>query len=270
MDPDGDGDPSDGIDGWRLDVAFCVSHAFWRAWRQHVRAINPEAYIVGELFGADDVLASYLQGDTFDAAMNYPFAYACYEYFIHEQHRIDTSTFDRKLADLRAAYPACVAEVQQNLLDSHDSNRIGSHIVNRAGANIRQWDAYCQWSSVEKNPSYDTRKPTAEERRLHNLAVLFQMTYLGAPMVYYGDEAGMWGANDPCCRKPMVWPDLSYAPEATRPDGSVAETPDSVTFDRTLFDLYRGLIHLRHNTPALCRGDFATVLVDDAAEVHVF
>jgi cyclomaltodextrinase len=41
MDPDGDGDPSDGIDGWRLDVAFCVRHPFWKAWRRHVRAINP-------------------------------------------------------------------------------------------------------------------------------------------------------------------------------------------------------------------------------------
>ena len=270
MDPDGDGDPGDGIDGWRLDVAFCVSHPFWRAWRQHVRSINPEAYIVGELFGTDEVLASYLQGDTFDAAMNYPFAFACYEYFVHEQHRIDTSTFDSKLADLRAAYPACVAEVQQNLLDSHDTNRIGSHIVNRGGANIRAWDAYCQWSSVEKNPSYDTHKPTADERRLHKLAVLFQMTYLGAPMVYYGDEAGMWGANDPCCRKPMVWPDLSYAPEASRPDGTLATDPDPVLFDQSLFDLYRGLIHLRNNTPALRRGNFNSVLVDDQREIYAF
>jgi len=270
MDPDGDGDPSDGIDGWRLDVAFCVSHAFWRAWRQHVRAINPEAYLVGELFGEDEVLASYLQGDTFDAAMNYPFAYACFEYFIYQRHRIDASAFDRKLAELRAAYPACVAEVQQNLLGSHDSNRIGSHIVNRADANMRLWESYHQWSSGEKNPAYETRKPTADERRLHKLLVLFQMTYLGAPMVYYGDEAGMWGANDPCCRKPMVWPDLSYAPEATRPDGAPADAPDPVAFDQALFDLHRGLIHLRNNTPALRRGDFTAVLVDDASDVYAF
>lgn len=270
MDPDGDGDPSDGIDGWRLDVAFCVSHAFWRAWRQHVRAINPEAYIVGELFGEDEVLASYLQGDTFDAAMNYPFAYACFEYFIYQRRRIDASAFDRKLAELRAAYPACVAEVQQNLLGSHDSNRIGSHIVNRADANMRLWESYHQWSSGEKNPAYETRKPTADERRLHKLLVLFQMTYLGAPMVYYGDEAGMWGANDPCCRKPMVWPDLSYAPEATRPDGAPADAPDPVAFDQALFDLHRGLIHLRNNTPALRRGDFTAVLVDDASDVYAF
>jgi glycosidase len=89
-------------------------------------------------------------------------------------------------------------------------------------------------------------------------------------MVYYGDEAGMWGANDPCCRKPMVWPDLSYAPEASRHDGTMAETPDPVVFDQTLHDLYRGLIHLRNNTPALRRGDFTAVLVDDAAEVFAF
>lgn len=80
----------------------------------------------------------------------------------------------------------------------------------------------------------------------------------------------MWGANDPCCRKPMVWPDLSYAPEASRPDGTLADTPDAVGFDQTLFDLYRGLIHLRNNTPALRRGDFSTVLVDDAAQVYAF
>jgi glycosidase len=68
----------------------------------------------------------------------------------------------------------------------------------------------------------------------------------------------------------MVWPDLSYAPEARRPDGSLLETPDAVAFDQTLFDLYRGLINLRNNTPALRRGDFRTVLVDDAAEVYAF
>jgi cyclomaltodextrinase / maltogenic alpha-amylase / neopullulanase len=119
-----------------------------------------------------------------------------------------------------------VAEVQQNLLSSHDTNRIGSHIVNRAGANMREWEAYCRWSSAEKNPAYNTRKPTVEDRRLHKLAVLFQMTYLGAPMVYYGEEAGMWGANDPCCRKPMVWPDVSFAPEASLPDGKAGQFLD--------------------------------------------
>ncbi|MCP4426522.1 MAG: hypothetical protein GY803_18675 [Chloroflexi bacterium] len=66
----------DGIDGWRLDVAFCVAHPFWKAFRQHVRSINPEAYTVGELVVTEGALEPYLQGDEFDAAMNYEFAVA--------------------------------------------------------------------------------------------------------------------------------------------------------------------------------------------------
>ena len=54
---------------------------------------------------------------------------------------------------------------------------------------------------------------------------LFQFTYVGAPMVYYGDEVGMWGANDPDCRKPMVWDDLAYNDEVYNADGST-RTPD--------------------------------------------
>lgn len=270
MDPDDDGDPTDGIDGWRLDVAFCVGHPFWKRWRRHVKAINPQAFLVGELFYTLEDLAGYLQGDELDAAMNYPFAYACAEYFVQETHRIATSTFDRRLAEVRDAFPPCVAEVMQNLFSSHDTNRIGSHIVNRREANMRQWQQYCDWSSAQNNPTYDTRKPTAEERRLHRLFLLFQMTYLGSPMLYYGDEAGMWGANDPCCRKPMVWPELSYAAEKYRPDGSLLPTPDAVAFDHDLFDLTKRLIRLRKNNPALRHGDFEPVLVDDAKEVYAF
>ncbi|RIK15217.1 MAG: alpha-amylase, partial [Anaerolineae bacterium] len=73
MDPDGDGDPADGIDGWRLDVAFCVRHPFWKAWRQHVRAINPEAYMVAEVVQSPEEEKPYLEGDEFDAVMNYNF-----------------------------------------------------------------------------------------------------------------------------------------------------------------------------------------------------
>ena len=63
----------------------------------------------------------------------------------------------------------------------------------------------------------------AEEIALQKFFVIFQMTYLGAPMIYYGDEVGMWGANDPDCRKPMLWDDIDYEPETTRPDGSRRE-----------------------------------------------
>ena len=205
MDPNGDGDPSDGIDGWRLDVAVCVQHNFWKKWRALVRNINPEAYLTGEVFVEQfDEMKSYLQGDEFDAVMNYHFTYACTEFFANERNHISASAFDRHLRELREAFSPDAAYVMQNLLGSHDTDRFASRIVNRDKKTMRTWLDYYEWSKA-KSPDYDTRQPTAAERRRQKLAILFQMTYLGAPMIYYGDEAGMWGANDPCCRQPMLW-----------------------------------------------------------------
>ena len=109
----------------------------------------------------------------------------------------------------------------------------------------------------------------ALERRLHLLFVLFQMTCLGAPMVYYGDEAGLYGANDPCCRKPMLWPGLHYDAEAIGPDGKPRAEPQAIGFDRALHDEYRRLIALRHALPALRTGAVRTLLADDARQVLV-
>ncbi len=104
MDPDGDGDTSDGIDGWRLDVAFCVKHPFWKAWRKLVKNMNPNAYLTAEIVDDIYVLAPYLEGNEFDAVMNYNFAFACAEYFVQRKHRIDTGRFDTLLKELRDAF----------------------------------------------------------------------------------------------------------------------------------------------------------------------
>ena len=82
------------------------------------------------------------------------------------------------------------------------------------------------------------------------LFVIFQMTYVGAPMVYYGDEVGMWGANDPDDRKPMIWDDIRYEDEVTNPDGSLRPA-DKVAVNRQLQQHYRLLIQLRQQLPAL-------------------
>jgi cyclomaltodextrinase / maltogenic alpha-amylase / neopullulanase len=269
MDPDGDGDPSDGIDGWRLDVAFCVAHPFWKKWRKVVKGVNPEAYITAELIDPVPQLKPYLEGDEFDAVMNYNFAFACSDYFADEKTRIRTTEFDRRLRELREAFPPGVAEVQQNLFGSHDTDRIGSHIVNRDREHAGNWGAYFNFSKVE-NGQYDPRKPTAEELESQKLFAVFQMTYVGAPMIYYGDEVGMWGANDPDCRKPMVWEDLDYEDEATLPDGSSKESPDKVGVNEVLRAHYRKLTGLRRDLPALRRGSFETVLVDDERQLYGF
>lgn len=269
MDPNGDGNPSDGIDGWRLDVAFCVGHPFWKKWRKVVKGVNPDAYITAELVDPVPKLKPYLEGDEFDAVMNYNFAFICSDYFADETTRISTSEFDRRLRELREAFPPGVAEVQQNLFGSHDTDRIGSHIVNRDKETASDWGAYFEFSQVE-NGKYDPRKPTAEELESQKLFAVFQMTYVGAPMIYYGDEVGMWGGNDPDCRKPMVWDDLVYEDEAVNFDGSPKAVPEKVEVNRELREHYRKLIALRNALPALRRGSFETVLVDDVRQLFGF
>ncbi len=269
MDPDGDGDPSDGIDGWRLDVAFCVAHPFWKKWRKVVKEVNPEAYVTAELIDPVPQLKPYLQGDEFDAVMNYNFAFACSDYFADDKSRISTSEFDRRLRELREAFPAGVAEVQQNLFGSHDTDRIGSHIVNRDREHAGNWQAYFEFSKVE-NGQYNPRKPTPGELDSQKLFAVLQMTYVGAPMIYYGDEVGMWGANDPDCRKPMVWADLVYEDEIVLPDGSSRDIPDKVEVNQELFDHYKRLIALRHALPSLRRGTFELLIVDDDRQLYGF
>lgn len=261
MDPNGDGDPSDGIDGWRLDVANDVSHIFWKQWRTVVKGLNPDAYIVGEIW---DDAANWLQGDQFDAVMNYRFSRAVVRFFIDtDDRRFSVSEFDKELQDIRLAYPTEVNYVLQNLIDSHDTDRLPSMIVNPN----RTFD---DKANARQNSEYNVRKPTEAERQIQRLIVLFQMTSLGAPMVYYGDEAGMWGGDDPDARKPMVWPDIAFDVEASHPLAGRVRTPDPVSFDNKLHSYFRELIHLRLKHPALRRGDVQPVIVDDDRGLYAF
>ncbi len=269
MDPDQDGNPADGIDGWRLDVAYCIKHSFWKDWRSHVKSINPEAYLTAEVIDSPVNLKSYLKGDEFDGVMNYNFAFACIEYFVSGKNKITATEFNRKLRRLQNSFPYGVAYVQQNLLDSHDSNRIASHIVNKDLGEYRDWSGYFFVSKAE-NPEYNTRKPTESEIRIQKLMVIFQMTYLGAPMIYYGDEAGMWGANDPDCRKPMLWDDLKYDKEKFLYDQNLKPEFDKVEFNKELFDHYKKLIKIRNEYKALQTGSFATLLTDDLKDIFAF
>ncbi len=264
-----DGKVTDGIDGWRLDVAFMVKHPFWKAWRKLVKSINPEAYLTAEIIDSIRTLKPFLQGDEFDAVMNYNFAFTCSEYFINKKSRISTRQFDRRLKKLREAFPGGVEYVQQNLFDSHDSNRMASQIVNCDLGSYKNWGKYFEMSKGT-NPNYDTRKPTENEIKIQKLMVIFQMTYVGAPMIYYGDEAGMWGANDPDCRKPMIWEDMKYQDESVLPDQSMRKNPEKVKFNKELFNHYRKLIFIRNNNIALQIGDYKTILINDENQIYAF
>ncbi|ACL70365.1 alpha-glycosidase [Halothermothrix orenii] len=201
------------IDGWRLDVADEVDHHFWREMRKAVKEIKEDAYIVGEVWHNSE---DWLQGDQFDAIMNYPFTYAVIDFFA--RNRIDAGTFDAQLAKNRMLYQDSVNYVMLNLLDSHDTPR-ALHFFE---------------GNKEK----------------FKLAVLFQMTYLGAPMVYYGDELGMTGGEEPASRGCMVW--------------------DKENQDQNLLDYYKKLISIRNKLTPLLRGNYKTILVDNIRNIYGF
>ena len=260
-----------GIDGWRLDVAYNVHHNFWKDWRKLVKSINPEAYLTAEIVDKPEKVQPYLMGDEFDGEMNYNFAFTATE-FLFNPVAIKPSEFDAKLATLRNLYPSGVAYVNQNLFGSHDSNRIGSHIVNSGIGNFRNWGKYFGLSQAANNPDYQVRKPNEQETRLQKLFVILQMTYVGAPMIYYGDEMGMWGANDPDTRKPMLWPDIHYVDEIYLPNGQKRPESmiDKVEINSGLLAFYKKMIAIRNQHAVLQTGDYETIIIDDDKGVFGF
>ena len=267
MDPNGDGDPADGIDGWRLDVAPERPAKFWADWNAHVRTLNPRAYTSCEIWTDPSKL---IADGGFSASMNYHgFAIPVKGFLV--DGRITASQFAKLLEVRRAALPAHAAPLMQNLMDSHDTDRLASMIVN---ADIAK---YSDPEKIDYNTNgitgppapYKIRKPTARERRIQRLVALFQMTYVGAPMIYYGDEAGMWGGNDPDDRMPMVWPDLKFAPQAIDPR-IAGRKADDVGFDADLFAFYKAAAALRKKHDALRRGEFRIAGTFDVEQTLAF
>lgn len=201
-----------GIDGWRLDVPNEISHNFWIEWRKLVKSINPECYIVGEIW---EDASPWLKGDQFDAVMNYLFRDAVNLYFVF--NKLNTKQFDSLLAIPRK-YPTEVQYALQNLVGSHDTERFLTL----------------------------TKGNTAKAK----LAALFQMTYIGAPMIYYGDEIGMMGGRDPDCRRTMIWDTLHW------------------NFD--LLDFYKKVVAMRNENEVFRRGSYKTFLIDDNKKLFGF
>ncbi|MDN4069620.1 alpha-glycosidase [Paenibacillus vini] len=194
-----------GIDGWRLDVADEVDHQFWRDFRKTVKAANPDAYILGEIWHES---SPWLQGDQFDAVMNYPFTDAVLDYVV--RGTLDAKGFANAIGRQLSRYPQQASEVAFNLLDSHDTPRLLT---------------LCKG---DKNKM--------------KLAALFQFTYGGTPCIYYGDEIGLDGEQDPDCRKCMEW--------------------DPEKQDHDLFAFYRKLIAVRKDLAALRSGSIHFLIAE--------
>lgn len=208
-----------GIDGWRLDVpADIEDETFWPEFRRRVRAVRPDAYLVGEIWTESP---EWLAGDRFDALMNYPLGLAILGFagggrldldaasgqadYHRSLRTLDGAAFGARLEHLLALHHPDVVGVQYNLIGSHDAPR--------------------------------PRTILAGDPAALRLATLLQMTLPGTPSVYYGDELAMLGGPDPDCRR-------GY-PAA--PDEAGAETRA----------LARAAIHARRDHIALRRGTVA-------------
>jgi glycosidase len=211
MDPDGDGDPSDGVDGWRLDVAAEVGRAFWRDWRAHVRSINPDAVLVGEIW---DDAELWFNGVAFDAQMNYPVASAVADWLAIGPEGSDSAGLVTRLRVVLAHHPAHEA-AQMTLIASHDTERGASLMHN---ATPRAFDTGATpWLSVS---SYDAGPASAAAKRRLLTAFALLVALPGSPMVYNGDEFALPGADDPDNRRPIPWPGDRESGEA---DGAFAD-----------------------------------------------
>jgi neopullulanase len=206
-----------GIDGWRLDVAEEIDVGFWREFRQRVRAVNPDAYIVAEIWREKP---QWLTGDTFDALMNYPLTEALLSFtaarqldmeVIATQHEyrdfvrpMDGPQFLERLEHLTSMYRPQNVSALLNLLGSHDTARYRTV----AGGDVASY----------------------------RLALLATMTLPGSPCIYYGDEIGMEGRHDPDCRR--------------------AFPVDESSWDKALLAYARAVVALRNAHPVLRHGDF--------------
>lgn len=165
------------IDGWRLDVANEVDHQFWKDFHRTCVNLKADFYIVGEIWHSAQ---RFLEGDEFHAIMNYPLTDQIKDFFfgpVVKDHTIENIMTNRQFIDRitsqRMLYRAQTNQVQFNLLDSHDTDRI----LTRA--------------------NYDRDKVQS--------ALVFMFLQTGTPCIYYGTEIGLDGGNDPDNRKCMVW-----------------------------------------------------------------
>jgi cyclomaltodextrinase len=244
-----DGDPSRGVDGFRLDACENVPRPFWVDWRKLVKSIKPDAYLTGEIWS---IAPQWLDGSTFDATMQYPFAEAAESFFVDQRKATTPTVFAGELERLAVVYPFQVSLVQMNLLDSHDTDRWASRFVNPDLP-------FNSESRVEdNNPGYNVSKPNEQQWTRLKQSLVVQMTYAGAPMIYYGDETGMWGPSDPSDREPMIWKDLQPY-----------DDPQEF-FMQDVFNQYQRLIAIHRRLAALQVGFAHTMVTDDRQGVYAF
>lgn len=204
------------IDGWRFDVAFGIPYSFWKELRARLKKLKPDIYLLGEFGNGNPDPSAWVGQEAFDAVMNYPLRTIIIDFVVLE--RLHVTEFYQKLAELMGKLPKRALHVMYNLLGSHDTPRLMT---------------ICQ---------RDIKKA--------KLAVFLQMTLPGAPAIYYGDEVGMQGENDPDCRRTMSW---------------IADE-----WNMELLKYYKQLIKARKEHASLTLGNFTPLMMDHVKNVFAF
>ena len=200
------------VDGWRIDVADELDSGAVRYWRDQVKMSHPETLLLGETWG--DASGLLNGGDLFDSAMNYPFRDALLDYFA--RNAINETTLDHRLQRILMKYTDEICSALYNCLGSHDTARLLTE---------------CRGNQT-----------------LMRMAMAFQILFPGCPAVYYGDELGMEGDNDPGCRAGMAWE----------------------SGDMELLAYVKHLISLRKQSKAIRLGDYRTLMADDKRHLFAF
>ncbi len=233
-----------GAAAWRMDVMGDASfpNGYWEQFRATTKQAKADALIIGELWQKDSTLLRYLRGDRADTTMNYRLRDATLgllapggfdsKGFGDSGRTIAPSEFAARLESIREDYPDAAYYSLMNLMDSHDTERLLWTLT--PGAETR--------AEKEQNAAN-----VASGKQRMRLASLIQFTVPGAPTVYYGDEVGMTGDDDPDDRRTYPWEDLGG------------------TTDKAMFQHYQTLAKLRRDNPVLIDGDFRVLLADDKA-----
>ena len=274
----------DGIDGWRLDVPNCLENQnFWNEWREVVKGSKTDSYITAELWGnaAGDING----GNKFDTVMNYEWLKTVIGFFINQsreggvRYKLKAQDFFNELREKRTWYPYQALQASQNLNGSHDTDRLYSRIVNDVlGRNLEEGKQLEKGyngirpdlaSNYHPNTTIDWRNSQIKPKDILKLISVFQMTYIGAPMLFYGDEVGMWGATDPYCRKPMLWKEYLYDDEKNPSHINQNEVYQQKV-DSDLFEWYKKLIRIRLENKTLVYGKFREIMADNEKDLIVY
>jgi glycosidase/fibronectin type 3 domain-containing protein len=233
-----------GASAWRMDVMGDSSFpaGYWEDFRSIVKDTQSDALIIGELWQKDSTLLRFLRGDRADTTMDYRLRDAVLgllapgsfdsKGFPDSGRILAPSEFAARLASIREDYPDAAFYSLMNLLDSHDTERILWTLTPGAETTAEK----------ELNPAN-----LAEGMQRQQIASLIQFTLPGAPTIFYGDEVGQTGDDDPDDRRTYPWRDLGGNP------------------DKKMFRHYQQLASLRKHNPALTAGDLRVLLADDAA-----